>query len=327
MVKLSDIAAISLVAASFASATTMDDVVFRRQNAVPVINANFPDPSWIRATDGTWYAYATNNPGVTHVQVASAPSATGPWTVLKKEALPTVGAWCNGIEVWAPDVRQIEDGTYVLYYAGSPFGTGNLTHCIGTATSPNPDGPFTPAATPFACNLGQGGSIDPSGFHDVDGRRYVTYKIDGNSLGHGGDCQNSIKPLVSTPIMLQEVEADGVTPIGKAVQILDRDDSDGPLVEAPDIIRTAKGVYILFHSSHCFTSLQYGVRYAVATNVMGPYTKNPTPLLATGDYGLQAPGGATVTKDGTKMVFHANCPAGRCMYERSIRISRTVVTT
>lgn len=325
MVQLNNIAAVSLLTVSFATAST-PKAAFRRQSAVPVMNANFPDPSWIRTTDGTWYAFATNDPGVRHVQVASAPAATGPWNVLSKDALPTVGAWCNGIEVWAPDVRQVADGSYVLYYAGSPHGP-NLAHCIGTATSNSPDGPFIPAATPLACNIGQGGSIDPSGFQDVDGRRFVTYKIDGNSLGHGGDCFNSVKPLVSTPIMLQEVEADGVNPTGKAVQILDRDDSDGPLVEAPNIIRTAEGVYILFHSSHCFTSLQYDVRYATATNVMGPYTKNPTPLLTTGDYSLQAPGGATITKDGTKMVFHADCPAGRCMYERNIQISRTTVTT
>ena len=210
-----------------------------------MINENFPDPSWIRAEDGTCYAFATNNPVVTLVQLASAPAATGHWTVLPQDALPTVGAWCNGIEVWARDVRQVADGSYVLYYAGSPYGP-NLTRCIGTATSPNPEGPFTPAATPFACNIAQGGSIDPSSFVDVDGRYYVTYKIDGNSLGHGGSCLNSVPPLVSTPIMLQEVGPDGVTPIGNPVQILDRDDSDGPLVEAPDIIRTAEGVYILF---------------------------------------------------------------------------------
>ena len=252
MVKLNKIAAVSLLAARFASAST-SKAVFRRQNAVPIINANSPNPSWIRAQDGIWCAFATNNPGVTHVQVASAPAATGPWTVPNKDALATVGAWCNEIEVWALDVRQVADGSYVLYYAGSPYGS-NLTHCISTATSPNPGGPFTPAATPFAYNIGQGGSIDPSGFEDVDGHQYVTYKIDGNSLKHGGDCLNSVPPLVSTPIMLQEVEADGVTPIGKPVQILDRDDSDGPLVEAPGIVRTAEGVYILFHSSHRFTS-------------------------------------------------------------------------
>src|SRR5271163_2222270 len=117
MVKLNNIAAVSLLATRFASAST-SKAAFRRQNAVPVINANFPDPSWIRARDGTWYAFATNNPGVTHVQVASAPAATGPWTVLNKDALATVGAWCDGIEVWAPDVRQVADGSYVLYYAG-----------------------------------------------------------------------------------------------------------------------------------------------------------------------------------------------------------------
>lgn len=117
--------------------------------------------------------------------------------MLQQDALPTVGAWCNWIEVCT------------LYYAGNPYGL-NQTHCIGKATSPNPEGSFTPATTPFACNIGQGGSIDPSGFVDVDGHYYVTYKIDGNSLGHGG-CF----------FMLQEVEPDGVTPIGTAVHIID----------------------------------------------------------------------------------------------------------
>jgi len=96
----------------------------------------------------------------------------------------------------------------------------------------------------------------------------------------------SIPPLVSTPIMLQEVESDGATPIGNLIQVLDRDASDGLLVEAPDIIRTAEGIYILFHSSHCLNPLLYDVRYATATNVMGPYMKNPALLLATGDYRL-----------------------------------------
>jgi hypothetical protein len=136
MVKLNSTTTVTFVATSVVSAS-MTNAAFRRQNAVLVINANFPDPSWIRAKDGTWYAFATNNPGVTHVQVASAPAATGPWTVLQQDALPTVGVWCDGIEVWALDVRQVGDGSHVLYYAGSPYGP-NLTHCIGTATSPNP---------------------------------------------------------------------------------------------------------------------------------------------------------------------------------------------
>jgi len=199
--------------------------------------------------------------------------------VLQQNALPTVGACCNGIEVWATDVQQVADGVYVLYYAGSPYGP-KLTCCIGTATSPNPEGPFTPATTPFTCNIAQGGLIDPSGFVDVDGHHYVTYKIDGNSLGH------LYSAFGFNSHYLQEVESDGATPIGNLIQVLDRDASDGLLVEAPDIIRTAEGIYILFHSSHCLNPLLYDVRYATATNVMGPYMKNPALLLATGDYRL-----------------------------------------
>ncbi|KAJ7144806.1 hypothetical protein C8R43DRAFT_953885 [Mycena crocata] len=38
-----------------------------------------------------------------------------------------------------------------------------------------------------------------------DGNLYVVYKIDGNSIGYGGSCGNSVKPIVSTPIMLQKL--------------------------------------------------------------------------------------------------------------------------
>jgi beta-xylosidase len=125
MAILNNIAAASLLTATLVSASTAN-AAFRRQNANPVINDNFPDTSWIRAEDGTWYAFATNNPGVTHVQLASAPAAAGPWTVLQRDTLLKVEAWCNGIEVRAPDVRQVADGSYVLYYAGSPYGPDAL---------------------------------------------------------------------------------------------------------------------------------------------------------------------------------------------------------
>jgi len=61
------------------------------------------------------------------------------------------------------------------------------------------------------------------------------YKVDGSSLGGGGPCGNA-NGEYSTPIMLQEMEADGVTPTGNPVQILDRGPYDGPLIEAPALI-------------------------------------------------------------------------------------------
>lgn len=214
------------------------------------------------------------------------------------------------------------DGKYVMYYSGEAQSDPGH-HCVGAAVSEgtDPSGPYTPLSSPFACNLDQGGSIDPSGFLDKDGTRYVVYKIDGNSIGNGGDCNNGIAPLKPTPIMLQKVADDGVTPVGAAVQILDRDDSDGPLVEAPNLI-FHDGTYFLFYSTHCYTDPKYDVRFATATSITGPYTKTNTQLFKTGDFGLTSPGGGTVCGYGDRMLLHSFCETNvRCMYAADISIS------
>ena len=186
----------------------------------------------------------------------------------------------------------------------------------------------------FSLPYSKGGSIDPDGFIDADGTIYVTYKIDGNSIGNGGNCGNSVKPIVPTPIMLQKMKKDGVTPDGAPVQILDRSDVDGPLVEAPSLVRTSEGVYVLFFSSNCYAGSLYDVSYATATNIKGPYKKAQAPnapLMVTGKpFGqLYSPGGADVTPDGTKLVFHADLGTSastRQMYTANIKISGHVVT-
>ena len=170
-------------------------------------------------------------------------------------------------------------------------------------------GPYTPLATPFACPdvTTQGGAIDPDGFlDDSTGQRYVVYKVDGNSIGHGGSCNNMVEPIVPTPLMLQEVAADGITPINAPVQILDRDDLDGPLIEAPALHRSDEGIYFLFFSSNCFTTPKYDVAYATASNIYGPYTKSSRPLLVTSDADLTGPGGLDIVKGGDLVLFHGH---------------------
>lgn len=187
--------------------TTERDV----STATPEINMDFPDPALIQV-GSTWYSFATNSNGM-HIQAASAPAVDGPWTWIDTDVLP-FGGWTTGNNTWAPDVRQVADGTFVLYFAGEYPGAGGK-HCIGVATSNTVLGPYTPQNQTFACPLDQGGAIDASGFVDpATGTRYVVYKVDGNSVGHGGDCNNGVAPLVPTPIMLQEVQADGFTPVG-----------------------------------------------------------------------------------------------------------------
>ncbi|PHH89317.1 hypothetical protein CDD83_6306 [Cordyceps sp. RAO-2017] len=285
------------------------------------IDRNFPDPSIVKDRDGAWYAFATND-GERQVQVqaARATSPAGPWEVLDVDLLPDSGGFFTGNHTWAPDVRLLDDGSYVLYFSGQ-VRSDPAHHCVGVAFSSRIIGPYRPRPAPLLCDLGAGGQIDPAGFRDFDGRRYVTYKVDGNSLGRGGECNNGREPRVSTPIMLQELAANGVDKIGPPVQLLDRV-GDEPLVEAPDIYRHPDGTYFLFFSAGCFSEPDYRINYATARNVRGPYTRARSSLLSSQNtLGLVAPGGATVSgADEMPMVFHANCPAGRCMHVQDFRV-------
>jgi beta-xylosidase len=313
----------ALLIAGLVSASPISPIQDRATTISPVINSNFPDPAIFQDSDNTWYAFATNNNGI-NVQVAQASSPSGPWTVLPNDPLPIPGAWSNGQNVWAPDVRKI-GSTYVLYYSATDAAQ-TAQHCVGTATSSTVLGPYTAADAPLACPLSAGGAIDSSGFTDTDGAHYVVYKIDGNSIGNGGVCGNTVAPIVPTPLMLQQLAADGVTAVGDPIELLDRGDADGPLIEAPNLV-LVNGVYFLFFSSNCYSTPQYDVSYATASSVKGPFTKSSAPLMVTNDpFEITAPGGAQATDDGTNLVFHANCDVGRCMFERAIGISGTLVS-
>ena len=143
-----------------------------------------------------------------------------------------------------------------------------------------------------------------------------------------------------TPIVLVEVDrGDGVTVLGEGVEVLDREEGDGPLVEAPSLVRVdeeGQGVYVLFFSSHCWMTSLYRVGWAVSRgNVTGPYVRGAEGgrLMWTGDgrVNLTAPGGATAVVTDAKagegsMVFHANCEEGRCLFERGWRVEGGVVS-
>ncbi|KAJ5319104.1 hypothetical protein MYU51_013833 [Penicillium brevicompactum] len=295
------------------------------KNAPKFALHNFPDPGLMKH-DGIWYAYGTNpqkkNPNSIHVPVATSSDFVN-WTLKADyDTLPTLGPWEGKVNHWAPDVIQRNDGKFVMYYSGQVKKNFGTHHCVGVAVSngTSPLGPFIPENEPLACPHKHGGAIDPSPFRDTDGTLYVVYKGDGNSVGHGGNCGNSKKPVVSVPILLQELKSDGVTTVGDAVKILDIDGSDGPLVEAPNIIVTSDGTYYLFFSSHCYTSFGYNVKYAHSKSLKGRYARADRPLLQTSDWGLESPGGATVSTDGTKIVFHANCGTHRCMWAGALDI-------
>lgn len=152
------------------------------------------------------------------------------------------------------------------------------------------------------------------------------YKVDGNSLGGPEPCGNG-DGRHATPLMLQEVSAkDGFSPIADATTLIDRDDGDGPLIEAPALVRSKEGVYVLFFSSNCYKTEWYDTAYATSRSLKGPYMQAGKPLLKTGTLGLFAPGGADVLEDGERIVFHANKKGDakvRQMFTSGIKIDGT----
>ncbi|KAL4807461.1 glycosyl hydrolase [Aspergillus unguis] len=294
-----------------------------------VLDTNFPDPAVIQ-TDSGYYAFGTQGNGQ-NVQIAHSDDFNT-WTLLDgTEALPgPFPSWMQGDnpQVWAPDVFQRDDGQFVMYFSGLSS-QDNSKHCLGTAVSSSITGPYSVSDNSFACPLDQGGAIDASGFTDGDGTRYVVYKIDGNSL-NGDGTQHP------TPILLQKVASDGITPDGDAVQILDRDAADGDLVEAPSLV-LVDGTYYLTFSSNAYNTLSYDTSYATASSVAGPYTKAQAPdapLLVSGDASssgpLGGPGGADFL-DGGRIAFHAfndgqSIDSGRGMWVANVQIGGGVIT-
>ncbi|GAB2956420.1 hypothetical protein GCM10027280_51270 [Micromonospora polyrhachis] len=269
-----------------------------------LINRDFPDPD-VSRFGGTYYAYSTNSGP--NVPVATAPEASGPWTV-RGDALPQLGAWASGGLTWAPDVSQRADGRYLLYYTARSQAAGR--QCIGAALATAPLGPFQPVGTaPLVCNAGEGGDIDPASFVDADGRHYLLYKDDGNAIGQ------------PTSIWLQPVAADGLTFQGGRIELLRNDRSEeAGVIEAPVLVRRASQ-YVLFYSGGSYGNSGYHTSYAVSPTLTGRYVKAYRPLITTGtvDGAVNGPGGADIDAVGGNVFLHGWLATGsRGMYRADL---------
>ncbi|OQO07198.1 hypothetical protein B0A48_07768 [Cryoendolithus antarcticus] len=303
----------------------------RGADRVPILlGANFPDPGFIRTSTG-WHAFSTNariNNNWTHVQYASTPDWKNWYFTSGQDAMPTLASWVDpsSPRVWAPDVNVLPDGTYIMYYCAALKSQTNL-HCVSYATSKNVGGPYVDSSSsPFICPQSAGGAIDPAGFFDAKtNERYVVYKVDGNAIGHGGECGNTVPPIVGTPLLLQQVSTDGFTKLGSPVQLITNEESDGPYVEAPSL-SYLNGKYILFYSPQCYLTSKYSVSYATSDSITGPYTRAANFLFSTGSDGMVAPGGLDIAVNGDHAMWHANYGLGRAAYTGILKLSGGVVT-
>lgn len=137
----------------------------------PVIDESLPDPTVIRADDGSFWLYATEN--IHNLPIYRSTNLVD-WSFqgtaftdsTRPDFVPDGG-------IWAPDINQI-NGKYVLYYSMSTWG-GEWTCGIGVATADAPQGPFKDHGMLFRSNeIGVRNCIDPFYIED-GGKKYLFF--------------------------------------------------------------------------------------------------------------------------------------------------------
>jgi arabinan endo-1,5-alpha-L-arabinosidase len=271
----------------------------------PVLDADFPDPSVLRAPDGYYYAYATQTKRagqILNFQVARSLDLVT-WEYLG-EALPTKPSWAATTQrFWAPDVSRHPDGRYLMYYSAQPDGP-EPGLCLGVAVADRPEGPFVDSGQPLLAGGPGFENIDPMRFVDpADGRQWLFW---GSGFG---------------PLRVRELSADGLGFAENSVaQVIveTRQTGDpalyGHLIEG-SWVHYRQGWYYLFYSGDncCGPDARYAVLVARARHATGPYQ---TLTQATGTAGTiltenarwQAPGHNSLITDLSGqdwMLYHA----------------------
>lgn len=150
-----------------------DPVVPKPENETtyknPVVNYSLPDPTIIKANDGYFYLYTTED--IRNTPIHKSKNLVD-WelvgTAFTNETRPSFEPRGG---LWAPDINYI-NGKYVLYYSMSVWG-GEWTCGIGVATSDKPEGPFTDHGKLFRSNeIGVQNSIDQF-YIEESGKKYL----------------------------------------------------------------------------------------------------------------------------------------------------------
>jgi beta-xylosidase len=269
--------------------------------APPVDQRDAPDP-FVLADRDRYLLYSTQV-GFHNVPVAASRDLRD-WSA-PGDAMPVLPAWAAWGRTWAPGVTTSGDG-YLLYFTALHQRLGR--QCIGVATSPAAEGPFTSsAAEPLVCQAHLGGSIDPYPFRHRDGTPYLLWKVDGNAIGQ------------PSTLFAQALSADGLTLVGEPAALITSGAAwERPLIENPAMV-VADQSFVLLYSGGWWESDGYAVGYATCDTPLGPCSKATVagPLLASG--GDEAgPGGACVVTGpaGDQWLAYHAWTAGAVGYEQ-----------
>jgi arabinan endo-1,5-alpha-L-arabinosidase len=228
----------------------------------PVLDADFPDPAVILASDGHYYAYATQtlrDGQWVNIQVARSADLVH-WQHLG-DALPEKPTWARDTQdFWAPFV--LYDGErYLMYYSATHDACHDPErgHCLAVATSDSPAGPFVDMGMPLLLGVGFE-FIDPMAFDDPVTGKHLLYW----GSGH-------------LPIKVQELGEDrrSFAPGTQPVDLIWPNPIEGAfprLVEAAWVIRHDDFYYLFYSGDNCCgPDAEYGVMVARSRSATGPF--------------------------------------------------------
>lgn len=251
------------------------------QNAKEVIKVPFGDP-FIMLWEGKYYAYGTNSSDGIAVFVSD---DLVKWSSTHSLALHKADVWADRL-FWAPEVYHVK-GKFYMYY------TADEHICVATSNSPL--GPFKqdiqkPMIENEKC-------IDNSLFIDDDGKPYLFFDRfnDGLNIWVAELKENLIDIKPET--------------MSKCIHVSQPWEEVWPRVNEGAFVVKRKDVYFMTYSANSYESPFYGVGFATATHINGPWTKfegNPI-IQKPGDLVGVGHSALFTDKEGKlRIVFHAH---------------------
>lgn len=159
-----------------------DETVSQEQEGVdyyrnPIIRESAPDPTVIRAVDGTFYLYGTedtrNMPIYKSSDLMNWEFVGTCFTETTRPKYPESIGTVDNPSLWAPEIRYIK-GKYVLFYSLATWGQ-EWRSTVGYALSDSPEGPFLPKGYLFtSAEVNVQNSIDQY-IYEEDGKYYCLW--------------------------------------------------------------------------------------------------------------------------------------------------------
>ncbi len=251
-----------------------------------VLRGDHADPSVVKIGDTYWASATTSNWAPAYPLLSSKDLVN--WKS-NGYVFPQLPAWAD-YYFWAPEISYERGKVYIYYSAHKK--DGNL--CLGIASADKPEGPYTDHG-PLMCETA--GSIDAFPMRDENGKLYIIWKEDGNSV-------NKL-----TPIWAQLLNEERTALTGEKKELFRNEKGwEGNLVEGVSMIKKGDYYYAFYAAAGCCgRECTYQTGVARSKNLLGPwekYSKNP---ILTHDNEWRCPGhGTPIERDGKNyFLYHS----------------------